>query len=55
MLAGLTRSPNYYNPRKNFYSRNTEDSQTAKITNDRTDYVLRMMYENQFITQEQYH
>ena len=55
MLAGLTRSPNYYNPRKNFYSRNTEDSQTAKITNDRTDYVLRMMYENQFITQEQYY
>lgn len=55
MLAGLTRSPNYYNPRKNFYTRNTEDnSATAKITNDRTDYVLRMMYENQFITREQY-
>ena len=55
MLAGLTRSPNYYNPRKNFYTRNTEDnSATAKITNDRTDYVLRMMYENQFITKEQY-
>ena len=54
MLAGLTRSPNYYDPRKNFYTRNTGESQTAKITNDRTDYVLRMMYENQFITREQY-
>lgn len=55
MLAGLTRSPNYYDPRRNFYTRNTAESQTAKITNDRTDYVLRMMYENQFITSEQYH
>lgn len=54
MLAGLTRSPNYYDPRKNLYTRNTADSQTAKITNDRTDYVLRMMYENQFITNDQY-
>lgn len=54
MLAGLTRSPNYYDPRKNFYTRNTPESQTAKITNDRTDYVLRMMYENQFITRDQY-
>ncbi len=54
MLAGLTRSPNYYDPRKNFYTRNTGNAQTAKITNDRTDYVLRMMYESQFITDDMY-
>ena len=45
MLAGLTRSPNYYNPRSNFYTRNTEGSNTPDITNDRTDYVLRQMRE----------
>jgi len=54
MLAGLTRSPNYYDPRRNFYTRNTGGADTPKITNDRTDYVLRMMYENQFITEEAY-
>jgi penicillin-binding protein 1A len=54
MLAGLTRSPNYYDPRKNFYSRNVDGAQTAKITNDRTNYVLRAMYENQFITDDMY-
>ena len=54
MLAGLTRSPYYYNPRRNFYTRATETNNSAKITNDRTDYVLRSMYENQFITHEQY-
>ena len=31
MLAGLTRSPNYYNPRSNFYTRNTEGSSTPDI------------------------
>ena len=45
MLAGLTRSPNYYNPRSNFYTRNTEGSNTPDITNNRTDYVLRQMRE----------
>lgn len=54
MLAGLTRSPNYYDPRKNLYTRNTEGSDTPKIINERTDYALRMMYEGQFITREQY-
>jgi penicillin-binding protein 1A len=54
MLAGLTRSPNYYDPRKNFFARNTSGADTPKITNDRTDYVLRAMYENQFITDETY-
>ncbi|GHU76125.1 penicillin-binding protein 1A [Clostridia bacterium] len=54
MLAGVTRSPYYYNPRRNFFTRNTAASNSMEITNNRTDYVLRMMYENQFITQEEY-
>lgn len=54
MLAGATNSPYYYNPRRNFYTRSKEGVDYAKITNDRTDYVLRCMYENQFITYEQY-
>ncbi len=54
MLAGLTRSPNYYNPRRNFYTRNTEGSNTSAITNNRTDYVLRQMLENGFITSQEY-
>ena len=54
MLAGLTRSPNYYNPRSNFYTRNTEGSNTPDSTNNRTDYVLRQMRENGLITAQQY-
>ena len=54
MLAGLTRSPNYYNPRSNFYTRNTEGSNTPDITNDRTDYVLRQMRENGMISAQEY-
>ncbi|MBQ7487111.1 MAG: PBP1A family penicillin-binding protein [Clostridia bacterium] len=54
MLAGLTRSPNYYNPRANFYTRNTEGSNTPDITNNRTDYVLRQMRDNGMITQQEY-
>ena len=54
MLAGMTRSPNYYNPRRNFYSRNTEGSNTADITNNRTDYVLRQMLENGMIATQEY-
>lgn len=54
MLAGLTRSPNYYNPRSNFYTRNTEGSNTPDITNNRTDYVLRQMRENGLVTAQQY-
>ena len=54
MLAGMTRSPNYYNPRRNFYSRNTEGSSTADITNNRTDYVLRQMRENGLISTQEY-
>ncbi len=54
MLAGMTNNPYYYNPRRNFYTRQSETTDYKKITNDRTDYVLRCMYENQFITHEQY-
>ena len=54
MLAGLTSNPYYYNPRRNFYTRTSETIDYAAITNDRTDYVLRCMYENEFITREEY-
>lgn len=54
ILAGTCNSPYYYNPRRNFYTRSREGVDYVKITNDRTDYVLRCMYENQFITYEQY-
>lgn len=54
MLAGLTNNPYYYNPRRNFYTRTSETTDYQKLTNDRTDYVLRCMYENEFITQQQY-
>jgi len=52
MLAGMTRSPNYYNPRRNFYSLGT--SSAADITNNRTDYVLRQMRENGLISTQEY-
>ena len=54
MLAGMTNNPYYYNPRRNFYTRQSDTTDYQKITNDRTDYVLRCMYENQFISYEQY-
>lgn len=54
MLAGINKSPYYYNPRRNFYIRAKDGVDYAKITNDRTNYVLRTMMENQFITKEQY-
>ena len=54
MLAGMTNNPYYYNPRRNFYTRQSETTDYRKITDDRTDYVLRCMYENQFISYEEY-
>lgn len=54
MLAGMTNNPYYYNPRRNFYTRQSETTDYTKITNDRTDYVLRCMYENQFISHDEY-
>lgn len=54
MLAGMTTNPYYYNARRNFYTRRSDTTDYAAITNNRTNYVLRMMYENQFITHAQY-
>ena len=54
MLAGVNNSPYYYNPRRNFYLRSAEGVDYPAVTNNRTDYVLRCMYENQFITHQQY-
>lgn len=54
MLAGTCNSPYYYNPRRNFYTRQKEGVDYPAITNDRTNYVLRCMYENQYLTYEQY-
>ena len=54
MLAGATNSPYYYNPRRNFYTRQKEGVDYPAITNNRTNYVLRCMYENQFISYKQY-
>lgn len=54
MLAGLTNNPYYYNPRRNLYTRKSDETDYAKLTNNRTDYVLRCMYESQFITYQEY-
>ena len=54
MLAGVTNNPYYYNPRRNFYTRNDGEKDFPATTNNRTDYVLRCMYENQFISREEY-
>lgn len=54
MLAGTTRSPYYYNPRRNFYTRNVNGSDSPSVTNNRTDYVLKCMYEGGFISQDEY-
>ena len=54
ILAGATNNPYYYNPRRNLYTRKSDDRDYAAVTNNRTNYVLRCMYENQFITREQY-
>lgn len=54
ILAGTTNNPYYYNPRRNFYTRKSEEKDYAAVTNNRTDYVLHCMLENQYITREQY-
>ena len=54
ILAGTTNNPYYYNPRRNLYTRRSEDRDYVAVTNNRTDYVLRCMYENQYITREEY-
>ncbi len=49
MLAGLTKAPYRYDPRKNMYQRDSMD-----VTNARTDQVLSRMYQAGFITKDQY-
>ena len=54
MLAGLTQSPNYYNPRSNFFTRIQENPSAPSITNNRTNYVLGRMLELGYITDQEY-
>ena len=54
MLGAITNNPYYYNPRKNFYVRQSDTTNYAQLTNDRTDYVLKCMYENEFVTYQEY-
>jgi penicillin-binding protein 1A len=54
MLAGVTTNPYYYNARRNFYTRASEFTDYIARMNNRTDYVLRVMYENQMITQKDF-
>ncbi len=54
MLAGMTNNPYYYNPRRNFFLRESDTTDYASLTNDRTDYVLGLMYENEFINYQEY-
>ena len=51
LLAGLTQSPYYYNPRQNMYYR--EGTPYFRTVN-RTNTVLERMYQNGYITKEQY-
>ena len=48
MLAAITQSPNKYNPRSNYYTKNTPE-----VIDDRTDLVLRAMYAAGRINHEQ--
>lgn len=54
MLAGLTTNPYYYNIRRNLYTRQATGTDYIARTNNRTDYVLRVMYEHQMITQKEF-
>ena len=49
MLAGLTRNPSSYNPRRNYFQRDMPE-----ITDDRTARALYAMLENNYITREEY-
>ena len=49
MLAGLAQSPYTYDPRRNYYVKGT-----FELTNMRTDVVLKAMFENGCITEEEY-
>lgn len=56
MLAGMVQKPYYTNPRANTYTRFNEDgTNKMKVTDDRTDTVLSAMYNEGYITLDQYH
>ena len=48
-LAAITRNPTRYNPRRNYYG-----AGTPSTIEDRTDYVLRCMYEYNAISRAEY-
>ena len=48
-LAGVIRNPSRYNPRANYYRRNTPSE-----VEDRTDWVLHEMLDQELITQAEY-
>ena len=54
MMAGMTTNPYYYNARRNLYTRSAEGIDYVARINNRTDYVLRVMYENQMITLKEF-
>ncbi len=49
VIIGITKNPYRYDPRLNFYSR-----KKPEVTYERANLVLRLMYENGFITREEY-
>lgn len=58
MLAGMIKSPNNYDPRRNTYTRTYTTGEKAgqnkmDITNARTDTVIKRMYQAGFITYDQ--
>lgn len=48
-LARIIRNPYRYNPRRNYYTRNTPE-----VIEEQTDYVLEQMLDQQLITQAEY-
>lgn len=49
MLARIIKNPFKYNPRKNYY-----DRQTPEVSEEGAEYVLHLMLEQELITQEEY-
>ena len=39
ILAGTTNNPYYYNPRRNLYTRKSEDKDYAEVTNNRSSVL----------------
>lgn len=55
MLAGMVQKPNVTNPRANTYKRFYSSGRNKMdITNDRTNVVLKAMYDEGFITRAEY-